>query len=387
MTTAAQSHYTPDPAVIVASANATIRQQILQRFDSSRIRAAEAVGGADAIGKLESSECQLLLLDGKLPDLDTQDLLHTINARFPGIDVLLLDETGQPMLPREWRSRDAQQLFRIASQWQMAPASDLPKQEGAGEMLPGMIGQSVCMHRVARMARLVARHDTPVLLTGPTGSGKELVAGAIHELSPRAGKRMVTINCAAIPEALLEAELFGYIRGAFTGAVQSHMGRIHAAHGGTLFLDEIGEMPLGMQAKLLRFIDKGEIQRLGSSDSFRVDARVIAATNIDLAELSRQKLFRDDLYYRLAVFPIDLPPLGQRRGDVTLLARHFVQKLAAGHGRLSAEALAFLERHSWPGNVRELRHVIERALILAEDGPIEPEHLGLAGAVAGSHMA
>ena len=361
----------------------------LEQFHSSRIRAAEAFGGADAIGKLESSECQLLLLDGRLPDLDTEDLLRTINSRFPGIDVLLLDETGQPLIPQQWRSADARQLFQTVSRWQVpAPPETARAEVAPPETLPGMIGQSAGMHRVQRMARLVARHDTPVLLTGPTGTGKELVANAIHELSARSGRRMVTINCAAIPEALLEAELFGYIRGAFTGAVQSHMGRIHAAHGGTLFLDEIGEMPLGMQAKLLRFIDRGEIQRLGSSEMFRVDARVIAATNADLGELSRQKLFREDLYYRLAVFPIELPPLARRRGDVRLLAEHFVQKLTAGRGRISQEAFGLLERHSWPGNVRELQHVLERALILAEEGPIQPEHLGLnCGVAAGGHFA
>jgi DNA-binding NtrC family response regulator len=389
MTTAAQSHYSPDPAVIVASGNAAIRQRILETFHSSRIQAAEACGGADAIGKLESSECRLLLLDGKLPDLDAGDLMRTIHSRFPGIDVLLLDEAGQPLIPHEWRSTDARDLFQTVSLWQLPPAADSPKADAApSDGLPGIVGTSAAMHRVHRMARLVARHDTPVLLTGPTGTGKELVANAIHELSSRAGKRMVTINCAAIPEALLEAELFGYTRGAFTGAVQSHLGRIHAAQGSTLFLDEIGEMPLGMQAKLLRFIDRGEIQRLGSSDTCRVDARVIAATNQDLAELSRQKLFREDLYYRLAVFPIELPPLARRRGDVDLLAEHFVQKFSAGHGSLTGEARCALERHSWPGNVRELQHVIERALILAEDGPIQPEHLGLiCGVAAGSYFA
>jgi len=389
MTTAVPSFYTPDPAVIVASANATIRQQILQQFHSSRIRAAEAFGGADAIGKLESSECQLLLLDGKLPDLNTEDLLRTINARFPGIDVLVLDEAGQPAIPEQWRSADARQLFQSVSRWQSPASGDTSLAANlAADSLPGMVGQSACMHRVQRMVRLVARRDTPVLLAGPTGTGKELVANAIHELSGRSAKPMVTINCAAIPEALLEAELFGYIRGAFTGAVQSHMGRIHAAHGGTLFLDEIGEMPLGMQAKLLRFVDRGEIQRLGSSEMGHVDARVIAATNADLAQLSRQRLFREDLYYRLAVFPIELPPLAQRRGDVRLLAEHFMRKLSAGDGHISQEAVALLERHSWPGNVRELQHVMERALILAENGPIQPEHLGLnADPAAGSHLA
>jgi transcriptional regulator with GAF, ATPase, and Fis domain len=389
MNTAKQSFDAPDPAVIVASANAAVRKQILERFHSSRIQAAEAFGGADAIGQLESSECQLLLLDGKLPDLDTEDLLRTINSRFPGIDVLLLDEAGEPLIPQEWRSADARQLFQTVSAWQApAPPEEMPSEIVPVETLPGMVGQSAAMHRVQRLVRLVARHDTPVLLTGPTGTGKELVANAVHELSVRSNRRMVTINCAAIPEALLEAELFGYIRGAFTGAVQSHMGRIHAAHGGTLFLDEIGEMPLGMQAKLLRFIDRGEIQRLGSSETYQVDVRMIAATNVNLAELSRQRLFREDLYYRLAVFPIELPPLVQRRGDVRLLAEHFVQKLTGGCGRISQDAVALLEQHSWPGNVRELQHVMERALILAEDGPIQPEHLGLAGALAASgHFA
>ena len=389
MTTAAQSSYSPDPAVIVASGNAAIRQRILDTFHSSRIEASEACGGADAIGQLESSECRLLLLDGKLPDLDSGDLMRIIHARFPGIDVLMLDDAGQPLMPCEWRSADARDLFHTVSHWQLPPAADSARVEAAlGDTLPGIVGTSAAMHRVHRMARLVARHDTPVLLTGPTGTGKELVANAIHELSSRSGKRMVTINCAAIPEALLEAELFGYNRGAFTGAVQSHLGRIHAAQGSTLFLDEIGEMPLGMQAKLLRFIDRGEIQRLGSSDTCRIDARVIAATNQDLAELARQRLFREDLYYRLAVFPIDLPALAQRRGDVELLAEHFVHKLTAGQGRMTGEARRALECHPWPGNVRELQHVIERALILAEDGPIQPEHLGLnGGATAGSHFA
>jgi len=376
--TSAQSHYAPDPAVIVASANAAVRQQLLHKFNSSQIKAAEAFGGADAIGKLEATECRLLLLDGKLPDLAAEEVLQTINARFPGIDVLLLDETGQPLIPGEWRSADSRQIVHAASLLQAnEPKEETRAQAMPFEPLPGMVGQSPCMGRVHRMARLVAKHDTPVLITGPTGTGKELVAAAIHELSARSAKRMVTINCAAIPEALLEAELFGYIRGAFTGAVQSHMGRIHAAHGGTLFLDEIGEVPLGMQAKLLRFIDRGEIQRLGSSDALRVDVRIIAATNVNLAELVPQKLFREDLYYRLSVFPIELPPLAQRRGDVGLLAEHFVRQFAGGNAHISAEAAGLLELHNWPGNVRELQHVIERALILAEDGPIEPEHLGL----------
>jgi transcriptional regulator with GAF, ATPase, and Fis domain len=251
------------------------------------------------------------------------------------------------------------------------------------------------MHAVYRMARLVAPRSTPVLITGASGTGKEVVAEAIHRLSPRCNKEFVVINCAAIPEALLESELFGYVRGAFTGAVQSRIGRIHSAHGGTLFLDEIGELPLGMQAKLLRFLDQGEVQRLGSSDVFRVDVRVLAASNANLAELSQRKLFREDLFYRLSVFPIEMPPLSQRCDDVEALARHFLRKFEPENSSamLSRESVRLLEKHSWPGNVRELQHVIERASILAEGGPILPEHLGLPGCevpqvmAAGSHFA
>ena len=346
----------------------------------SRINAAEALGGADALGKLENSECQLLLLDRRLPDLDAEELLTTIHQRFPGIDVLLLDEAGHPLLPSQWRSSSASQLMATIQRWQAPrPATVLSAPVGVVEPLPGMVGQSDCMLRMYRMAKLVAPRSTPVLITGPSGSGKELVAAAVHRLSPRATKPFVVINCAAIPEALLESELFGYVRGAFTGAVQSRLGRIHSAHGGTLFLDEIGELPLGIQAKLLRFLDQGEVQRLGSPDVFRVDVRVVAATNAHLGELCAKNQFREDLFYRLAVFPIDLPPLSQRREDVGSLAAHFLRKFACEGQKqtLSAEVLRVLERHSWPGNVRELQHVIERASILAEGGPISPEHLGL----------
>jgi DNA-binding NtrC family response regulator len=378
MTTVAQSFYSPDPAVIVASSNPGLRKQIVQNLLLSRISAAEALGGADALGKLESSECQLLLLDRKLPDLDADELLQIIHARFPGIDVLLLDDAGNPALPSQWRSAGAHMLFDRMGRGEGSEVTmvRLPVTPTV-ETLPGMVGRAPCMHTVYRMARLVAARNTPVLITGATGTGKEVVANVIHRLSPRADKEFVVINCAAIPEALLESELFGYVRGAFTGAVQSRIGRIHSAHGGTLFLDEVGELPLGMQAKLLRFLDQGEVLRLGSSEVFRVDVRVLAATNANLSELAQRKQFREDLFYRLSVFPIELPSLAQRREDVEALARHFLAKFVDANADFSPEAVQLLERHSWPGNVRELQHVIERASILAEGGPILPEHLGL----------
>jgi transcriptional regulator with GAF, ATPase, and Fis domain len=187
----------------------------------------------------------------------------------------------------------------------------------------------------------------------------------VHMMSPRAKHPCAVVNCAAIPEALLEAELFGYAKGAFTGAMQSRIGRIHAAHGGTLFLDEIGDMPLSLQSKILRFLEQGEVQRLGANDNLKVDVRVVAATNANLRELSQQKLFREDLYYRLAVFPVQLPPLRERDGDLVTLTQAFAAKFCPGV-RIAGETFDYLATHAWPGNVRELRNTIERAAILLD---------------------
>jgi transcriptional regulator with GAF, ATPase, and Fis domain len=245
--------------------------------------------------------------------------------------------------------------------------------------LPGMVGQGRAMQKIYRLARLVAHRNTPVLITGETGTGKELVAQAIHQISARKHNPLVVINCAAIPEMLLEAELFGHVRGAFTGAVQSRLGRIHNAHGGTLFLDEIGDLPLGMQSKLLRFLQEGEVQRLGSSDVFRVDVRVVCATNVNLAQCVKQRTFRQDLFYRISVFPIELPPLRERTEDIAPLADLFLIQLCRDAGvepkRLSASSIGLLRQMHWAGNVRELRHAVERAFILSGSEPhLHVEH-------------
>jgi transcriptional regulator with GAF, ATPase, and Fis domain len=228
------------------------------------------------------------------------------------------------------------------------------------------------MMELAHTIRLVAPRSTTVLIEGETGTGKEVVARALHRLSARSAKPFVVLNCAAIPEALLEAELFGHARGAFTGAVQSRTGRIEAAHGGTLFLDEIGEMPLALQAKMLRFLESGELQRVGENELVRVDVRVIAATHQPLEKRATEGTFRLDLYHRLAVFPLDIAPLRERMEDIPALSEHFLVQMGKTSPRksLSAEALERLCEHDWPGNVRELAHVLERASILAEESPV-----------------
>lgn len=371
-------------AAVVACPDNDYRQGIMQTLHSARWMAQEALGGAEALAKLDATPCHALLVDRTLPDLEVGELLEIVKSRHPEIDIFLLDsETGQvPLLQGTPRHLRARELFRVSGN---APGWPPRKQPGkidsnaafnqeppvAVEPLPGMIGTSLQMAAMYRMVRLVAARATTVLLTGETGTGKELVAQALHQLSARAKNPFVVINCAAIPETLLEAELFGYERGAFTGAVQSRMGRIQAARGGTLFLDEISEIPLSMQAKLLRFLQEGELQRLGSPGMSRVDARVIAATNTDLAERVAARQFRQDLYYRLSIFPIELPPLRSRQADIVPLAEHFLASLcrqASGEPKsLPPVAHRALEAHRWPGNVRELQHVIERAFILSEE--------------------
>jgi PAS domain S-box-containing protein len=247
------------------------------------------------------------------------------------------------------------------------------------EPAPDMVGQSPGLRAVLERVARVARSATTVLVLGETGSGKELVARAIHEASPRRDRVLVKVNCAAISAGLVESELFGHERGAFTGAVQRRKGRFESAHGGTLFLDEVGELPLEAQSKLLRVLQERELERVGGTETVRVDVRVVAATNRDLAEMVASGEFREDLYYRLAVFPVELPPLRARPGDIPLLARFFLARFARRSGkRIDGLAPAALERlgaYHWPGNVRELENVIERAVILTEGPVIEAEAL------------
>ena len=235
----------------------------------------------------------------------------------------------------------------------------------------GIVGSSQVLQDALRQARIVAPTDSTVVIYGETGTGKELFAGLIHEFSRRSGGPFIRLNCAAIPEGLLESELFGHEKGAFTSAIAQRMGRFEAADHGTLFLDEIGDVPPSLQPKLLRVLQEREFERLGSARTMRVDVRVIAATNKNLSELVAEQTFRSDLFYRLNVFPITLPPLRDRREDIPDLVRYFVRNAAASMQRpirtIPYQAMQTLMEHDWPGNVRELQNVIERAVILSED--------------------
>jgi transcriptional regulator with GAF, ATPase, and Fis domain len=359
---------------LVASSDPVVRKRVLEAPEFAGREGMEASGGAAALTKLREVSCHGVMLDRNLADLDAGEVAAMIQREHPGVEILWIEDEA---------SEGADGGTEEARNSKRARAQNLgekeERDERGEETLPGMIGTSAAMQEVYRLARMVAKRDTTVLITGETGTGKELVAEAVHKLSPRAKQPFVVVNCAAIPEALLEAELFGHARGAFTGAVQSRLGKIHAAQGGSLFLDEIGELPLGMQAKLLRFLQSGEVQRLGSADLHRVDVRVICATNVNLGALVEAKQFRMDLYYRLEVFPIELPPLQRREGDIEKLAEHFLELLCEESGmpakRLSAEALELLKRRGWPGNVRELQHAVERAFILSgEDELLETGH-------------
>ena len=365
---------------LIASPNSAVREQILHRLNGSCRPVQQVQGGADALAKLEKGGWQVLFLDRTLPDLDAEELRSIIGLRFPGIQVVVLDAEVESESEGDGKLSEAEPLQIVRAQIAPRDMAGRSSATSSATPLPGMIGSSEAMQRVYRMVRLVAGRTTTVLIAGATGTGKELIARALHALSSRAARPLIVINCAAIPEALLESELFGYARGAFTGAVQSHVGRIAAAQAGTLFLDEISELPLGMQAKLLRFLEHKEVQRLGSSETTRVDVRVVAACNVDLEERVSRGQFRQDLFYRLSAFPIELPPLSERRPDIVPLAEHFLACMAAALDtpalRLSAGAAEILVEHPWQGNVRELQHVMERASILAgEHDAIESQHL------------
>ena len=389
---------TCDHVVVVASADMNLRQSLCRSLQQMRWEVREAAGGAAAIAFLEECQPEALLLDSCLPDLEIGALVDIVQQLYPSVDLIRLDRLPAVQSLKNGRKHELLHAIREAGssrtmngviwsqrEWITSKAKDssgspspvgIPSSPADQEsdaprsvsLLPGMVGDSEAMRELARLVRLVAPHAARVLIEGETGAGKELVARAVHTLSERESKPFVALNCAAIPETLLEAELFGHTRGAFTGAVQSRLGRIEAANGGTLFLDEIGELPLVLQAKLLRFLENGEIQRIGGNDTVHVDVRVVSATHQALEDRVKNGTFRLDLYHRLAVFPVQVPPLRERLEDLSMLVEEVLRNLGrqTPRKRISSLALQCLTEHPWPGNVRELQNVLQRAVILAD---------------------
>ena len=373
--------------VFVVSPNLKLRQELKDKLAPPRWNLLQAAGGAEALDLVRKTgdEATILLLDPLLPDLEPGEFHGIVRSRYPRAQVLMLNpHTGQLLMGSASPTPVSRKLAevvnfagpaRLSSTPAVAPAEPVRTATETRIRLRNMIGESDPMQRVYSLTRMVAARDTTVLVTGESGTGKDLIAQEIHLISNRRNQPFVVVNCSAIPETLLEAELFGYTKGAFTGAMQSRIGRIHSAHGGTLFLDEIGDMPLALQSKILRFLEQGEVQRIGGNDNLKVDVRVVAATNADLKKKVAEQQFREDLYYRLAVFPIQLPPLRDRLSDIPDLVQAFVTKFRPGIS-VSRDALHCLTQHTWPGNVRELRNAIERATILAgQENEIKPVHL------------
>ena len=372
-------------SVVLASADASLRQRLNEGLSGMRWTVREARGGADAMAQVEAMRPEVLVVDSWLPDLEAEEFSEQMRVLYPAMDVMPVDvQPGRGGTGvKSPRRNELLHALRLAQEGGPKPERAIPQEEqgfSAGfpaqrvivETLPEMVGGSEAMRELARLVRLVAPRNATVLIEGETGTGKELVAKAVHRLSGRASKPFTVLNCAAIPESLLEAELFGHTRGAFTGAVQSRVGRIEAAHGGTLFLDEIGEMPLALQAKMLRFLENGELQKVGENEVMRVDVRVVAATHQHLEARAETGTFRLDLYHRLAVFPVEVPALRDRLEDVSSLAEYFLEEMGREMPRksLTEAAVRRLETSAWPGNVRELKHVLERGAILAGESSV-----------------
>jgi two-component system, NtrC family, response regulator AtoC len=346
--------------------------------------------GRRALERAIAEPFDLVLCDVRMPEMDGLTFLRTYRQRGGGALVIVMSAYGgedaaiaamkegaYDYLPKPFRPDEVVLTLRKAEERERLreELAALRAQLAAGPAERGLVAESGAMRQALALVARVAEHSTTVLITGESGTGKEVIARAIHRASPRASKAFVGINCAAIPEALLESELFGHVRGSFTGASADKTGLFEAANGGTLLLDEIGELPVGLQAKLLRVLQEGEIRRVGDQKTRTVDVRVLAATARDLEAESRSGRFREDLFYRINVVVVTLPPLRERRDDIAPLARHFTAQLAKRFGRplsLSDAAITWLEQQEWPGNVRELENVIERAAVLSDKEVLEP---------------
>ena len=355
-----------------------------------------APSGTEALAAIGRRPYDLVVTDFKLPDLDGLEVMRRARRMRPDLEVVLMTafaniplavdaikQGAYDFISKPFKRAELERVVARAIERQALSSENRRLRMELGDRtaspLGRIVGQSEAVRRVFEVVEQVAPSGATVLILGESGTGKELVADAIHAMSPRRNRALVKVNCAAIPDALLEAELFGYERGAFTGAVNRKDGRFAVASGGTLFLDEVGSMSLSVQAKLLRVLQDGAYEPLGSNRTQRADCRLVAATNSDLRLAVQEGRFREDLYYRLNVITEPLPPLRDRREDIAVLAQHFLVQYAAKDRKavegIATEALAALNGYDWPGNVRELEHAIERAVVLARGRFIEVEHL------------
>jgi two-component system response regulator AtoC len=382
-------------SVLVVDDEASMRH-LLTVILSDHGHEVRAVGSAEAaLEELKARAFDLVLTDVRMPRMDGIALTRAILERQPGATVIVMSAYGSheaaveamkagayDFLPKPFKPDDVLLCLRKAEERERLARENrrLRSELRGGLGVEAVVGTSEGVQAVLRQVRKVAPQKTTVLLTGESGTGKELVARALHDLSPRAAAPFVAVNCGAIPSELLESELFGHARGAFTDAVRARKGLALEADGGTLFLDEIGELPLALQPKLLRFLQDQEVRPVGDDRPRRVDVRLVAATARDLAEAVKAAQFREDLYWRLAVVGIRLPALRERPEDVEVLAGHFLARYAPLRPelpglRFTPEALEALKGHRWPGNVRELMHAVERAVVLAEGPAIREEEL------------
>jgi DNA-binding NtrC family response regulator len=377
-----------DTRILVVDDSQDTREVLKRNLESEGYLVFTAPGGVEAIKIIESSPFDLVITDLKMPEVDGLSLVRHIQENYKSIGVMMI--TGYPSIEgaveavklgaEEYLSKPFtdDELFsavsRVMDKLRLRRATDVEDRK-LPEVRHGLIGESDAMQKVWAAIEKAAASQATVLITGESGTGKELVARAIHYNSPRASSPFVPINCGGIPENLLESELFGYVKGAFTGATETRAGFFQTAEGGTIFLDEISETSLSMQVKLLRVLQDKQVFLVGARQQQKVDVRVIAATNKDLQNLVKKEVFREDLYYRLNVIAVEIPPLRDRAGDILLLVRNFSEKFAQELGkpvpRLSENALQVLKNYDWPGNVRELENIIQRLVVMTEGEVID----------------
>jgi DNA-binding NtrC family response regulator len=372
------------PSVLIVEDDLDLRTVIAESLEGAGFAAAQALNAKDAVERLRGFAYDALVVDLNLPDSSGMDVLQEAIRRYPQIRAVVI--TGFGGVAEAVKAIKMGAIEFLIKPFQLSPLAgilrtalselrlkeenaDLRAQLRSRFRFDNMIGRDTTMQHVFSTVELVAPLNSTVLIQGETGTGKELIARTIHHHSPRAEQRFVAFNAAAIPETLVEAELFGHVKGAFTGAVANRVGRFELAHRGTLFIDEVSSMSLPLQAKLLRALQEHEVERVGESKPFKVDIRVVAATNVDLKKLVKDGSFREDLFYRLNVIPITLPPLRDRREDVPLLAQHFAMKSCSENGvalkPIAQDTMRMLMNYNWPGNVRQFENAIEHAIALS----------------------